>query len=236
MTDRELARLLGADAPPPPMDPAHRARLEGALLTAFDRGSAPGARRPSRAWMRYATAAACVLCLVTATQVPAGYAVEVGRRVSVVLPEGQPLPERLEYQVSGALRTREAKVVDVSVRRRVVKEGGGPQAVRVDVWGHGLAPDAEALARLRALPGLGGAQVRLERLEGRVHDTLLGALRHQLFRADATPEAREAARQRLIQELRRVEGPDAEVDVVVDEETGKQRIRVKVKRPVRELE
>jgi len=33
-----------------------------------------------------------------------------------------------------------------------------------------------------------------------------------------------------------VEGPDAEVDVVVDEETGKQRIRVKVKRPVRELE
>ena len=234
MTDRELAALLGADTPPPPEDPAHRARLEGELMAAFDR-KAGSARRPSREWMRYATAAACVLCLVTATQVPAGYEVEVGRRVSLALPEGSsPAPEQLAEQVARALRTRDAKVVDVSVRRSFAKEHEGPQQLRVDVWGHGLAPDAEVLARLQALPGLQDVPVRLERLEGRVHDTLLGALRHQLFRADATPEAREAARQRLVQELRRLEGPEAEVDVEVDQATGKQRVRVKVKRSPRE--
>ena len=234
MTDRELAQLLGAQAPSPPEDRAHRARLEGELMTAFDRRAGSGARRPSRAWMRYATAAACALCLVTATQVPAGYKVEVGRRVSLSLPAGSPLPDRLAERVAEALRTREARVVDVSVRRHFAKEGAGPEQVRVDVWGERLAPDAQVLARLQALPGLRDVPVRLERLEGRVHDTLLGALRHQVFRRDATPEAREAARLRLVEELRRVEGPEADVDVQVDEASGKQRIRVKVMRPSRD--
>ena len=230
MTDRELAQLLGAQAPPPE-DPAHRARLEGELMAAFDRRAGSGARRPSRAWMRYATAAACLLCLVTATQVPAGYEVEVGRSVSLSLPAGSPLPEQLAERVAEALRTREARVVDVSVRRRFVKDGEGPQRVRVDVWGERLAPDDQVRERLQALPGLRGVPVRLERLEGRVHDTLLGALSRRLFRSATTPEAREAARQRLIEELRRVEGPGADVEVDVEGAGGKHRIRVKVKRP-----
>ena len=235
MTDRELSRLLGAEQQPAPdAGSAHRERLEGELLVAFDRTVGARARPPSRAWMRYATAAACLLCLVTATQVPAGYKVEVGKRVSLALPAGDFTPERLVEEVTGALRTPQTKVVDVQVQRRLAEVERGPQVLRVDVWGDGLAPDAEALARLRALPVLQGVGVQLAPLEGRVPDTLLGAVSRRLFRSATTPEAREAARQRLIEQLQRVEGPGADVEVDVEGAGGKHRIRVKVKKPVPE--
>ena len=159
MTDRELSRLLGSEqeAAPDAASAQHRERLEGELLSAFDRTVGASARPPSRVWMRYATAAACLLCLVTATQVPAGYKVEVGKRVSLALPAGDFAPERLVEDVTRALRTPQTKVVDVQVQRRLAKVDRGPQVLKVDVWGDGLAPDTEALARLRALPVLRGA-------------------------------------------------------------------------------
>ncbi len=231
MTDRELSRLLGAEeGPAPDAASAHRERLEGELLAVFDRTVGASARPPSRGWMRYATAAACLLCLVTATQVPAGYKVEVGKRVSLSLPAGAFAPDELMADVTRAMRTPQTKVVDVRVQRRFEKEHLGPQVLQVDGWGDGLAPDAEALARLRALPALQGAGVQLAPLEGRVPATLLGAVSRRLFHSATTPEAREAARQRLIEELRRVEGPGADVEVDVEEGGGKHRIRVKVKK------
>ena len=75
------------------------------------------------------------------------------------------------------------------------------------------------LARLQRCPSCPGVEVRLARLEGRVQDTLLGAAAPPGLREATTPEAREAARQRLVEELRRVEGPGTEVDVVVDEDS-----------------
>ena len=229
MTDDELRKVLGRT--PPPVDARHRARLEGELLAAYDRrGFAP---RTSRSpWLRYAPAAAILLCLVTATQVPAGYKVEVGRRISIVITPGTQLPRELGEQVAEALRTREARVVDVSVRRKWDERG--TERVQVDVFGDALAVDEEALARLRALPVLAGVkQLRIEQLEGRVHATLLGAMGHRLFLSATSPEAREAARQRLIEEVRRVEGPGASVDVE-EGEPGKRRVRVKVQKPVGE--
>jgi hypothetical protein len=231
MTDDELRKVLRQE--PPPVDAAHRARLEGELLAAYDR-RAPAPRVSRPAWLRYAPAAAVLLCLVTATQVPAGYKVEVGRRISFVLAPGTLVPRDFGEQVTHALYTREARVVDVSVRRRF--DAGGAERVQVDVFGDALAMGEEALARLRALPALAGVkQLRVEQLEGRVHDTLLGAVGRRLFLSATSPEAREAARQRLIEEVRRVEGPDASVDVDVEEgEAGKRRVRVKVQKPADE--
>jgi hypothetical protein len=236
MTDDELSRHLtqalgGKDAPP--VDPAHRARLEGELLAAYERRMVASPVRPAArpVWVRYAPAFAVLLCLVTATRVPAGYKVEVGKRITLVLAPGTPLPERLGGEVAEALRAPGARVMDVRVRQ--LRHGGAPDVLRVDVWGDALADDAEAEARLRALPGLAGVQVQLERLEGRVHDNLLGALRHRLFRSDASPAERAEARVRLIEELRRVEGNDVNVEVDVDE-GGRTRVRLKKQRRVQE--
>jgi hypothetical protein len=231
MTDDELRKVLGQT--PPPLDAGHRARLEGELLAAYDRRM--GVPRVSRSpWLRYAPAAVILLCLVTATQVPAGYKVEVGRRISLVFAPGTVVPRELGEQVAETLRTQGSRVVDVSVRRK--SSAGGGERVQVDVFGDALAVDAEALARLRTLPLVAGArQVRVEQLEGRVHATLLGAMGHRLFLSATSPEAREAARQRLIEEVRRVEGPGASVDVEVEEGgTGKRRVRVKVQKPAHE--
>ncbi|MBF5041817.1 hypothetical protein FGE12_05400 [Aggregicoccus sp. 17bor-14] len=229
MTDDELKR--GLRSGPPAVDPAaetaHRVQLEAQLLQAFDRQAT---RVPSRrpAWLRYAPAAAVLLCLVTATQVPAGYRVEVGKRISVVLAEDAAPPQRLGEQVVGVLRGPGGRVFEVNLR--MLRGSTGVKVLRVDVWGDALPSDAEALEGLRALPALKGAQVGIEPLQGRVRDSLLGALRHGLFRAGASPEERAAARQRLIEELRRREGGDAEVDVQVDEQEGKVRVQQRVRR------
>lgn len=235
MTDDELTQALsrelgGKDAPP--VDAAHRARLEGELLAAYARRMpAAPSRRARPAWQRYAPAFAVLLCLVTATQVPAGYKVEVGKRITLVLSPDAPMPGRIGGEVADALRTPGARVLDVRVRQ--LRHGDEPIVLLVDVWGDALEDDADAVARLQALPALAGAQVQLERLEGRVPDNLLGALRHRLFRADASPAERAQARTRLIEELRRVEGGEVDVQMDVDED-GRTRVRVKKLRRVQE--
>jgi hypothetical protein len=222
MSRDDLSRALGGTEPL--VNEAHRARLEGELLAAYDARHGARAPRPLRRWARYATAATFVLCLVTATQVPAEYKVEVGKRLELTLPAGVRPPENLGERIAETVRTGQARVVDVQVTVR--GQPGGESVLRVDVWGDGLMTDAEAAARLRALPELAGREPVVQRLEGRVRDTLVGALGHRLFRAGASPEEREAARQRLIEELRHREG--GEVDVQVDDDG--ERVRVKVRK------
>jgi hypothetical protein len=209
------------------VDAEHRARLEGELMAAYARRTpSPPPRTVRPAWVRYAPAMAILLCLVTATRVPAGYKIEVGKRISIVLAPDAAAPQRIGPVVAEALQAPDARVTNIQVRR--IRRPAAPDLLRVDVWGDALLGDAEALRRLRALPALQGAQVQLERLEGRVPDTLLGALKYGLFRAGASPEEREQARQRLIAELRRVEGGEADVQVDVDE-AGRTRATVKKK-------
>jgi hypothetical protein len=223
MSRDELTRALGGTEPP--VNEAHRARLEGELLAAYDARHGVRAPRPLRRWARYATAATFVLCLVTATQVPAEYKVEVGKRLELTLPAGVPPPEGLGERVAATVRSGRERVVDVQVRLR--RHPGGETVLRVDVWGDGLVGDAEVLERLRTLPELRGQEPTVQRLEGRVRDNLMGALGHRLFRAGASPGEREAARQRLIEELRRIEGEGAEVDVQVDDDGSRMRVKVR---------
>lgn len=231
MTDEELSRALRGREPP--VDPAHRERLEAELLAAYDARAGRRARPRVSPWWRYATAAGFLLGLVTATQVTAEYKVEVGKRIRLVLPAGTPPPPELGERVSHAFVSPSSHLVDVSVMLRRTPEGEA--TVVVDVWGDGLAQDTEGLERLHALPEFAGRAVEVTSLKGRVRDNLLGVVGHSLFRAGASPEEREQARQRVIQELRRQEGEDARIDVDVEGDPDHPRMRVKVHKQVTRL-
>ncbi|WP_224366267.1 hypothetical protein [Hyalangium versicolor] len=227
MTDEELSRALRGHEPP--ADPEHQTRLEQELLAAYDARRLSRARPGRAPWLRYATAACFLACLITATQVTAEYKLEVGKRIQLVLPTGrEPAPD-LNTQIAQAFVSEGSHLVDVQAMLRRMPEG--PAMLVVDVWGDQLLPEREGLERLRALPELAGLSPEVTSLQGRVRHNLLGALRHSLFRAGATPDEREQARQRLIQELQRQEGEGALIDVDVTEDPEHPRMRVRIRKP-----
>jgi hypothetical protein len=110
----------------------------------------------------------------------------------------------------------------------------GATTLIVDVWGDQLVQDEEGLQRLHALPELAGLSVEITSLKGRVRDNLLGVVGHSLFRAGASPEEREQARQRLIEELQRQEGEGAAIDVDVTEDPQNRHLRIRVRKQMTE--
>jgi hypothetical protein len=232
MTDEELSRALRGREPP--AHPEHRARLEQELLSAYDARVGQRARRPRSPWLRYATAAGFLLCLVTATQVTAEYKVEVGKRIRLVLQADRMPSRELGNTVAQAFLVDSSRLVDVKAMLRRTPDGS--ITLTVDVWGDQLVKDEQGLERLRAMPELSGASVEVTSLKGRVRDNLLGVVGHSLFRAKASPEEREQARQRLIEELRRLEGEGADIAVDVDEDPHSPKVRVRVRKKVQELQ
>jgi hypothetical protein len=228
MTDEELSKALRGREPP--LDSAHQARLEEKLLTAYDTRVPRSTRTGRTPWLRYATAFGFLLCLVTATQVTAEYKVEVGKRIQLLLPAGRELPPELGEKVAQAFMSESSRLMNVSVILRRTPEGA--TRLVVDVWGDGLAQESRGLERLRAMPELAGVPMEVTSLDGPVRDNLLGLVGHSLFRKGASPEEREQARQRLIEELRRLEGEGARIDV--EEDAQGQKLRVKVRKPLHE--
>lgn len=225
MKDEELSRALRDREPLPP---AHRERLEQELLAAYDARMGRRAPRRGAPWLRFAATAGVLLCLVSASQVTAEYKVEVGKRLRLVLPAGQEPPPGLGDMVTRAFTSDPAHPLEVRVLMRPTPEG--PMTLVVDIWGDRLTPDSEGLERLRAMPEFAGLPVEVTSLQGRVRDNLIGVMRHSLFRAGASPEEREQARRRLVEELRRLEGEGVEIDVDVEEDAQNSRMRVRVRK------
>jgi len=230
MTDEELSRALRGQEPP--ARPEHQARLEQELLAEYDARAPQRAQRTRSPWLRYATAAGFLLCLVTATQVTAEYKVEVGKRIRLMLPADQRPSREFGQKVAQAFLSKSSHLVDVQIMLRRTPEGAA--MLMVDVWGDQLVQDGEGLERLHALPELAGIPVEVTSLKGRVRDSLLRVVGHSLFRAGASPEEREQARQRLIQELRRQEGEGAAIDVDVNEDPLNRQLRIRVRKQLTE--
>jgi len=212
-------------APVAPPRPAHRQELEEALLQRFE-------ARASRQvpWLRLAAPALVVISLLAASAVPAEYLVEVGKRITVVLPSGSSPPPHLGERLAGALHDERAQLLNVAVRIR--RSPAGEATLVVEVWGDRLAEDEVVLQRLQAIDGLAQLTPRVEKLEGRVRDNLLDKVGHRLFRMGASPAERELARQKLIAELQAAEGPGAEVEVQLEEgDRGQVRVKVRKERP-----
>ena len=220
MKKRKLWRIFRSNTLPP--EQAHRERLERQLLAAYDaQRIQPIYRR--RAWVRFAPAMAVLLTLLTAS-VPANYPVQVGKRIAIEFPGDPPetAPKALAHAVS--MGPNFSRTVSIQLRRI----HGGPTVLIANVWGERLLPDTTILERLNALPEFTNTQISVAALEGKIHDNVAGLVRHRLFKASSTPEARERARQALVEELRRTEGSHATIDVQVDGDGEWEKVRVKV--------
>src|SRR5262249_20460498 len=109
---------------------------------------------------------------------------------------------------------------------------GGRAVLTANVWGDKPLTDAVMLERIRALPDFANAQISIAPLEGKIRGNVAELVGHHLFNASSTPEARERARQALIEELRREEGNDATIDVEVERDGEAEKVRVKVLKDV----
>ncbi len=207
--------------------PAHRERLEGELLAAYDarRWTAPARR--GWAWRRWAFAACALFAVWPISQVPASYTVEVGTQVEMELPSGADPSATADALIAALAPLREPTGQVGELRARISQREPGGTQLSLEVWSVGLS-DAALEARVHAVPGLAGVPVRLTRLAGKVTDTLAGLAKH-LLRRGATPEERERARRAVVEALQQQEGADAHIQVEVSPDG--RRLQVNVRKP-----
>jgi len=225
MGSRDPESLLPRLYPEPP-EPAgasaSRDALEERLLARYDTRAA---RRPSRRvplrWV--ALACAAMSCAALAMNVPARFAVEVGKHV-VVTVASRDQADGVAPLLGQLAREGGAQVLDIWVRFHPSSDGTRLEA---DVWGDRL-PDDAALAR-QLQDRVPGATVEVRPLAGPVRASLGRVLAQALFRRDATPEERAAARAALIEQLRREHGPEGTYEVEVSDGGDRHEVRVKVK-------
>jgi hypothetical protein len=212
-----LRHLLGAATPPP--DPAP---LEDRLLSRFDALQTPETLMTPRSWLRTsAVAAGLLVAAAAASQAPADFAAEIGKRIEIRSPA--PLgPEAVRAAVEalrgGALRLR----VEVRVERR----GDGPVLTRIDLWGDTAGMQEVDRILRRAVPALAGADITVSGVEGTVHGNVGGAVARLLGRRDLSPDQLAEAIRREVQKAE----PGAQVDVNVEREGDRERVEVRARK------
>lgn len=225
-TETLLTRLHPEGEPP---QPQHRDRLEADLMSDYDQRFARPTAAHRRRWIPALAAAALLAGVLAAAKAPAEYAEDLGQRIEVRTPPGQPLPGGRE--LARALEDGLGPPPGGSAARRemnvhLLRLPSG-WLLRVDVWGR---RGGDLLATLRQrIPALASADVRVVPLKGHMRTNLAGLIRHRLLRMPARPELLLAAREAIEAEIG-AEGGASNVEVDVDDDGGKRRIIVRVRR------
>lgn len=235
MFDFEMRRSLGRVlAPFRKPRPEHKAALEEKLLAKFNEiHPKEEDYRMKRFGLRKAllVAAAVMTLGVAACAAPADIEVDVGRRVSIELPEGVEPPldhQAIEAMIQGNGSTTEARV-------RMAMQNG-KSTFEIEVWGNGLSKTDVADEIRAKFPALAKAAIHEEVLEGRVHGTLGQKIGHHWLNLDVIDKSDvEAAKQQVMQQLA-AQGVTGKVDVDVQDEGGKRKVKVRVEREDCELE
>jgi hypothetical protein len=217
--------LKRVHAPPAEPDPNARRKLEGELVTAFERRHPA---RPSRSpILRGAALTVAIVALAGATsRVPADLSLQVGERIEVTLSPGEPIPTA--QPIAEAVGEGGRREIEVRVRR----DASGQGMLSVDVWGDALPDPATLGQRLRALTAFHDARISVLPIEGHLHETLGAKLGYELLRFSPSRDAQARARQQLIDAIREREGRDAAVEVNVIDEGGRRRVEVRVEKHV----
>ena len=225
MASRDPESLLSRLYPEPPADPGSASALEQRLMDRYDARSprAPSRRVPLR-WVALACAALSGAAL--AMSVPTRYALEVGKHV-VIRVASREEADQAAPLLGRIAREGGAQVSEIWARCHVRLSGPGASAeLEAEIWGDHLPADAVLAEKLRA--GIPGASVEVSPLAGPVRASLGRRLATALFRRDATPEERAAARAALIEQLKQEHGPDHRYQVEVRDGDGRHEVRVKV--------
>jgi len=220
-----LARLLGrrpAGGEVPPPD--HRTALEQELLARFGELH-PKSRKERTMGVAMLWRAAVVAGLLAAaggaSQAPADYRAEIGKRVTVL--SDAPLPPD---QLKAAVQAVEAGGKMQQVRVRGTRAGDAPMRTTIELFGETAAMgDIPAIMR-QAAPALAALPITVEPIERTVQGDLGDKVKHLVGMDQLPPE--ELAR--LIEAELREADPSAKVQVQVEQSEGRREVRVEVKK------
>lgn len=220
-----LDRLARRPSPP---SPAYRDALERDLLARFGElhpKSTKETRMPFAPLWRAAMAAAVLAAAAGATQVPADFQAEIGKRVEISsdAPLGR---EKVKAALAAIEGAEGADRKYVQVRVRVEKKGDGPFVTTIEIFGDTVASgDLASLVR-KAVPALAAVPITVTPIERTVHGDLGDAAAARLAGQKLSPEALA----RAIEAELKAADPDASVEVQVERGAGTEEVRVRVTR------
>ncbi len=215
-----LDRLARRPSPP---SPGHRDSLEQQLLARHGE-LYPQSRKESRmpfvtSW-RAALAAAVLAVAVGATQAPADYQAEIGKRIEIS--SDAPLgPDRVKAAVA-AVEGGDRRYLQVRVK--VEKRGAGPFVTSIELFGDTVATGDLAAVVRKAVPALAAVPITVTPIERTVHGDLGDAAAARLAGKRLSPEALAKA----IEAELKASSPDAKVEVEVERGEGTEEVRVRV--------
>jgi hypothetical protein len=217
-----LERLARRPSPP---SPGHRDALEQQLLARYGElhpKSPKEFRMPFVTSWRAALAAAVLVAATVATQAPADYQAEIGKRIEIS--SDAPLGHDQVKAALAAIEGGDRKYVQVRVR--VEKKGDGPVVTTIEIFGDTVAAgDMAALVRT-AVPALAAVPITVTPIERTIHGDLAGAAAARLAGQRLSPEALA----RAIEAELKAADPDAKVEVQVERGAGTEEVRVRVTR------
>lgn len=202
----------------------HRESLETQLADRY--GSAREERTMVTVLFRSSIAAGLLAAVgAGASQVPATYQAEIGKRIEIRTPEAPP-PDAIQAAVRSIEAGAQSGRREIQVRVRVTGEPGKGALVRIDAFGDTIGMEGIPDAIRKAAPALVGAEITVLPVEGSVEGDLAGLVGNRVL-GDRLSDAQveEAVRRNLAADG--VEG-DVDVDVQTDEADGKVRREVRV--------
>jgi hypothetical protein len=218
--DPWLDRLARRPSPP---SPGHRDALQQDLLARFGElhpQPTRETRMPLLTLWRASLAAVLLAAAAGATQAPADYQAEIGKRIEIT--SDAPLgPENVRAALA-ALEGGDRRYLQVRVR--VEKPGDGPVVTVIELFGDTVASgDMAGLVR-KAVPALAALPIKVTPIERTVHGDLGDLAAARLAGQKLSPEALAKA---IEAELKAVD-PDAKVEVRVERGPGTEEVRVRV--------
>ena len=216
--DPWLTRLARRPVPP---SPGHRDALEQRLLARFGElhpQSTKEPRMPVLALWRAALAAAVLAAAAGASQAPADYQAEIGKRI-VIQSDGPLGPDVLRP----ALKALEAGGKAYQVRVRGVKEGTAPFTTTIEMYGDTVAMGDVAATIRKAAPATAALPIQVSAIERTVHGDLANKV-GQLVGRKLPPDELS----RAIEAEIRATDPGAKVQIYVDRTANTEEVRVEV--------
>ncbi len=142
----------------------HRESLETQLADRY--GSARKERTVITVLFRTGVAAGLLAAVgAGASQVPATYQAEVGKRIEIRTPEAPP-PDVIQAAVRSIESRAQAGRREIQVRVRVTGEPGQGALVRIDAFGDTIGMEGIPDAIRKAAPALAGAEITVQPVEG----------------------------------------------------------------------
>jgi len=175
-----VAAWLRRRARPPVLPGAsHRDSLEKDLAARF--GTARKEQNMFTVLLRAGVAAGLLGAVgAGASQLPATYQAEIGKRIEIRTPE-PPGPEAVQAAVKSIEGGAEAGKREIQVRVRVTREPGQEVLTRIDAFGDTIGLEGIPDAVRASAPAFAGARITIQPVEGQVEGDVAGLVGNRVL-------------------------------------------------------